>query len=88
MPALKFDDIKLIVHLDEYSWGDLEDIEGRSQSKILDVCSRLVTVDGVEPTETRATLRKIHYKDIDKVVDTVVSALLAEGNPVDGTGKN
>ena len=88
MPALKFEEIKLVVDLDEYSWGDLEDIEGRSQSKILDVCSRLVTIDGVEPIQTRATLRKIHYKDIDKVVDTVVSALLAEGNPVDDTGKN
>ena len=88
MPALKFEEIKLFVHLDEYSWGDLEDIEGRSQGKILDVCARLCTIDGVEPAQTRATLRKIHYKDIDKVVDAVVSALLAEGNPVDATGKN
>jgi len=92
MPALKFDEIKLTVDLDNFSWGDLEDVESQSQQKILDVCARLcvIEIDGkpVPKADTRATLRRIHYKDVQRVIETVTAVIQEAANPVDETGKN
>jgi len=88
MPAKRLKDIKVTIDLDEFCWGDMEDIESPNMRKILDVCSRLCVIEGVEPAETRATLRRLHYKDARNVIDMVTEALRNEANPVDETGKN
>lgn len=78
-------ELKISFNMDEFTWGDLEDLR---RGRLLDVCERLATIEGVEKKDVRKTLCKLAYLDI-KQIDTLLSqAIEGMSNPDDGSGKN
>jgi hypothetical protein len=86
--TLKAEDIKISFDLDEFTWGDMEDIQSRDLIKILDVCERLGKIKDKAKSETRSILRQLGRNEIYKIIDLLTQAMKESANPPDETGKN
>jgi hypothetical protein len=85
---IKAEEIKLSFNMDDFTWGDLEDINSRDIVKLLDVCGRLATIEDTPQEEVRSVLRQLRRDDIYKIIDLLTEAMRQESNPVDETEKN
>ena len=90
--SLKAKDVKISFNLDDFTWGDHEDLRSRDLVKILDVCERMGEIEGKDKSEVREVLRKLHIDEVYKIVDLLTQAIRGETNPVandgEGTEKN
>jgi hypothetical protein len=80
--------IKIEVDMDEFTWGDLEDMESASPTKIRQVLARFAKIDGVEPDDIGDYLRRLSLREMKEVSDQFQQAVTDMTNPVSQNGKN
>jgi hypothetical protein len=85
---LKAEEVKISFDLDEFTWGDMEDIRSQDLIKILDVCERLGQIEDKPKSEVRSILRQLGRDEIYKIIDLLTQAIQQQLNPTDKTGKN
>jgi hypothetical protein len=81
-------DIKIEVDMDSFTWGDLEDMESQSPTKIRKVIQRCAKVDGVKPADMGDFLRNLSLTEMQKVSEAFQEAVKQMSNPVGQNGKN
>jgi len=74
--------------MDEWTWGDLEDLESGSPSKTRQLVQKYAVVDGVESDDLPDHLRKLSLREMQEVADVFLAAVKEASNPKDKTGKN
>jgi hypothetical protein len=81
-------DIKIEVDLDEFTWGDLEDMESASPTLIRQVMEKFAHIDGVEPDGMGDYLRGLSLREMKEVSERFQEAVTDMSNPVSQNGKN
>ena len=84
--TLKAKDLKITFNLDNFTWGDIEDL--RRPGGLLDVCERHAEIDGVPHEQVRETLRQLNFKEIAAIDQLLSEAMEQLSDPTNGTGKN
>jgi hypothetical protein len=81
-------EIKIEVDLDEFTWGDLEDMESASPTKIRQVMAKFAQIEGVEPDGIGDYLRRLSLREMKEVSGQFQAAVTNATNPVGENGKN
>lgn len=81
-------DIKIEVALDDFTWGDLEDMESASPTKIRQVMEKFARIEGVEQGEIGEYLRRLSLREMKELSDQFQKAVTEMSNPVGPNGKN
>jgi hypothetical protein len=80
-------DYKISVDLDNLTLGDLESLESRNFSQILQVLEHVVRLDGVEDEDQPQALRALPWTSLNEITEAIRDAVEAEVSPEVG-GKN
>lgn len=75
------------INMDDFSWGDLEDMESQSPTKIRQMMEKFAVVEGVPKEELGAFFRKLSLRQMREVSQEFQRAVLAMANPANN-GKN
>jgi hypothetical protein len=73
--------------MDDFSWGDLEDMESQSPTKIRQMMEKFAVVEGVPKEELGTFFRKLSLRQMREVSQEFQRAVLAMANPANN-GKN
>lgn len=79
-------DITFEIDLDDFTWGDLEDMESASPTKVRQVFQKFARVEGVE--DMVAFLRGLSINQFNEISTQFQKAVTAAQNPVSKNGKN
>lgn len=81
-------DIKIEVDLNEFKWGDLEDMESASPTKIRQVLEKFARIEGVEPGGVGDYLRNLSIIEMQELAAQFQATVTEMSNPVGQNGKN
>lgn len=76
------------INMDEFTWGDLEDMESQSPLKIRQMMEKYATVDGVPKEKLGEFLRGLSLRQMRELSQEFQQAVMAMANPVAANGKN
>lgn len=83
--AKKTQDISIELDLDDFTWGDLEDMESNSPTKVRQVIQKFAKIDGVD--DIGQYLRGLSLNQMKEISDQFQEAVTTATNPVQN-GKN
>lgn len=76
------------INMDDFTWGDLEDMESQSPLKIRQMMERFAVVKGVPKEELGKFLRTLSLRQMRELSQEFQRAVMAMANPVGQNGKN
>lgn len=76
------------INLDEFTWGDLEDLESKSPVKIRQMMEKFAIVDGIPKEQLGEFLRGLSLRQMRELSLQFQQAIMQMTNPVAANGKN
>lgn len=76
------------INMDEFSWGDLEDMESNSPTKIRQMMEKFAIVEGLSKEEMTTFFRQLSLRQMRELSEQFRVAVMNMANPVAKNGKN
>lgn len=76
------------INMDEFSWGDLEDMESNSPTKIRQMMEKFAIVEGLSKEEMTTFFRQLSLRQMRELSEQFRAAVMNMANPVAKNGKN
>jgi glutamyl-tRNA reductase len=76
------------INMDEFSWGDLEDMESNSPTKIRQMMEKFAIVEGISKEEMTQFFRQLSLRQMRELSEQFRAAVMQMANPVAKNGKN
>lgn len=77
------------INIDEFTWGDLEDLESTSPTKIRQMMQKFAVVEGVDKSEMGEFFRGLSLRQMQELSQQFQQAVLTMANPaVNGKNSN
>lgn len=76
------------INMDEFTWGDLEDMESQSPVKIRQMMEKYAVVSNVPKEELGSFLRTLSLRQMRELSSQFQQAVMKMANPNGANGKN
>ena len=79
--------VTIELDMDNFTWGDLEDIESQSPTKVRQAMQKFASIEGVAKEEMSEYLRRLSLREMKEISNQFMQAVMALSNP-SANGKN
>jgi len=80
--------VTIELDMDNFTWGDLEDIESQSPTKVRQAMQKFASIEGVAKEEMSEYLRRLSLRQMKEISAEFMKAIQSLSNPTGANQKN